>query len=104
MNKRSKNKIICSLLCLCFIAVFLLSLAFTVSHAGHSHDNNSLVENCAICVQISSVKALISQLFAGVLSFSFVFSGLWAVSLLLKHFLLFFGHFSPAALKIRLNN
>jgi hypothetical protein len=97
-----RNKSLVVWVCLCLIAVTVLSFAYLLETAGHSH--HCADEHCPVCLHIAGVQNLLRRLGMGVAP----------AALLPVCFSLFPAVFggrtgcamgtSPVALKVKLNN
>jgi hypothetical protein len=99
--RRAKTYVTAFALSAFFVAGFVLSAAFVVVHAGHSHEG---VEACEACAYINSeanqLKRVIVSMPVGITPASaaaFLDGVLLCACLLL-------GAFTPVALKNRMNN
>ena len=69
VGKRRAGKTVALLICVVFIAAFVLSTTFIITHADHQHDFNGPHGTCATCAGIAAAGNLlmaVSIAFSGV--------------------------------------
>ena len=91
-------------LCSVFVAAFLLSSVYIITHAGHEHDRDGRNNSCATCFHLLSAEDTFRQPFLPAhVSIAIIFAVLAPVCLIAPVF--FNVVFStPVTLKTRLNN
>lgn len=103
-HKQSEKRLIALALLLCFIVVSMLSQAFILAHAGHTHDNNGGGGVCTTCTQIQNAENLLKQLGTAVVSAAAAFAGMFAAVAMIRSASYNITLLTPVTLKIRMNN
>lgn len=95
-----KNKRIALLLCICFFSLFLLSTIYEVKESNHICNGHE----CPICDYIQQIEKNLNQLFAAIVTVSFLIISFskFTTNMLLRR--LFIRVLSPVELKVRMNN
>ena len=103
-NRQTINRTVVFVFLVSFIAVCLLSEAYTLSLANHEHDHNDVHSGCAACVQIQTLAKLLAQFAVYVSSALFAFIVLVPAIKFLYFISSLSGFYTLANLKIRINN
>ena len=103
-KKQTKKRIIAITFLVCFIAISLLSEAFILTHANHTHDQNGVGGTCATCVQIQNAENILKQLGTAVVGGFIILAGLYAAAAIIKAICSNIAIHTPITLKIRMNN
>jgi hypothetical protein len=90
-------------LCVLFVASFLLSSAYLVFHAGHSHDRSAPGGSCATCAHMAAAASFGKLLSLAVVGTFIAFRPLSAVPAPLPALLSRTVRTSPVRLKVRLD-
>jgi len=91
-------------LCAVFIAAFLLSATYIITHADHVHDHDGRNNSCATCFNLLSAENIFRQPFLPApVSIAIIFATLTLICRVAHAFFnIVFS--TPITLKIRLNN
>ena len=103
-SSRSKILLIVGLACVVSIAVILLSSAFILIQANHTHDHDGVGGDCATCAHIITAESLLKTLGAAPIGALIVFGSCYAAISRSKPVVAEPGFLTPVSLKIRLNN
>jgi len=103
-GKRSAKRSIALAVCVFFIAASILSAAFVLTHAGHTHDHNGTGGSCAACVHIAAAENLLKSISAALAGAAIIYGGLSAALSVLKPGSFFTDFYTLVHLKIRSNN
>lgn len=102
--KRSAIPLVASALCVLFIAVSLLSVAFVLAHANHDHDHDGPFGTCATCARMAAVENLLKRISTAVAAIVIAVGGLFAALFVLKPVFSGMDPPTPVNLKVRLNS
>lgn len=100
MNRRSKKKMLVTIICICFIVISFLTTTFIVTHAEHDCTGN----DCHTCAQIHIAENLLKQLGMLVAVFAFILAGSFADINIIQMTSSHIYHTTPITLKVRMNN
>jgi hypothetical protein len=90
--------------CVLFAAAMLLSFAYILTHANHTHDHDGPCGDCAACMCIQAAVNLLKTLSAAVAFAAIVFGGLCGLPCSIKAPAPNLGVYTLVSCHVRLNN
>lgn len=100
MNRKVSNKVMTLLICVLFMIVSTLSIAFAIDNIDHDCNDHG----CVICTQLHSAENLLKQLAISVVGAAFIYG---ALNYIWNHFQNITIHviqLTPISSKVRMNN
>ncbi|MDR3345251.1 MAG: hypothetical protein LBT21_06680 [Oscillospiraceae bacterium] len=100
---RSVLRLLALTLCVCFVAVSILSAAFILTQANHTHDHNGADGSCNVCFRMAAAERILKQLFTALSGAALITAALFAVQAVTKSARACAERSTPVMLKVKLN-